>query len=120
MKRILLQAICSSAMLVARDHRKPLDEAPEKEKSRTNPYDRALEAQQVGQKLYNRECKSCHGTHGEGSRYAPALAPSMEQAHPGAIFWVLRNGSLWRGMPSFSHLPESQRWQIIAYLKSMR
>ena len=27
----------------------------------------------------------------------------------------LRNGSIWRGMPSFSHLPEEQRWEIVTY-----
>jgi mono/diheme cytochrome c family protein len=43
----------------------------------------------------------------------------VRQAPPGAIFWVLRNGALWRGMPSFSHLPEQQRWQIVTYLKSL-
>jgi hypothetical protein len=27
--------------------------------------------------------------------------------------------SLRRGMPSFAHLPESQRWQIITFLREM-
>jgi len=33
---------------------------------------------------------------------------------------VLRNGSLRHGMPSFAHLPEQQRWQIVTYLKSLQ
>ena len=42
------------------------------------------------------------------------------EASPGALFWVLRNGSLKRGMLSFAHLPEAQRWQIITYLKTLK
>jgi len=108
------------ASLLAAADRRPLNQAPPKDASRANPYEQQAEAQRAGRKLYLRECSSCHGHSGEGGRHAPALAPSMDHAHPGAIFWVLRNGSLWRGMPSFSHLPEAQRWQIIAYLKTMR
>ena len=35
----------------------------------------------------------------------------------GALFWALRNGSLNKGMPSFAHLPNPQRWQIITFLR---
>jgi hypothetical protein len=41
----------------------------------------------------------------------------MFDASPGTLFWVLRNGSLRRGMPSFAHLPEPARWQIITFLQ---
>jgi mono/diheme cytochrome c family protein len=52
--------------------------------------------------------------------YEPALvSPAVRSAPAGVIFWLLRNGSLRRGMPSFSHLPEQQRWQIVTYLKTL-
>jgi hypothetical protein len=43
----------------------------------------------------------------------------VRQAKPGTLYWILRNGSLCRGMPSFAHLPEDQRWQIITFLQSL-
>ena len=80
-------------------------------------------AKRAGRKLFERDCASCHGPQGKGGGRAPALvasSPQLIQVPPGAIFWVLRNGSLRHGMPSFSHLPEPQRWQIVTYLKSLR
>jgi mono/diheme cytochrome c family protein len=46
-------------------------------------------------------------------------SPIVREAEPGKLFWILRNGSLRHGMPSFAHLPEEQRWQIVMYLKSL-
>jgi mono/diheme cytochrome c family protein len=100
--------------------RPPLEQAPSKEANRSNPYQGQENARRAGQKLYQRECSACHGRDAMGSGRAPALAsPVVRQATPGAIFWLLRNGSLWHGMPSFSHLPEQQRWQIVTYLKTL-
>jgi mono/diheme cytochrome c family protein len=92
-----------------------------KEMTRANPFATQPTAARAGQKLFERECSSCHGHQAQGTGRAPALAPPvLDQIPPGAIFWVLRNGSLRRGMPSFSHLPEPQRWQIVTYLKLLR
>jgi high-affinity iron transporter len=75
----------------------------------------------AGAKLYARECAACHGSNAEGNGKAlPLTAPEVRDAPPGALFWVLTNGSLGRGMPSFAHLPTAQRWQIVGYLKSLR
>jgi hypothetical protein len=41
------------------------------------------------------------------------------RAAPGALFWVLRNGSLHRGMPSFAHLPDPEKWQIISFVQQV-
>lgn len=77
-------------------------------------------AVRAGAKLYDRECKECHGAHGEGiGKALPLAAPEVHDAAPGALFWVLTNGSLKGGMPSFAHLPPPQRWQIVEYLKSL-
>jgi mono/diheme cytochrome c family protein len=97
-----------------------LFDAPAKESGRINPYEGQDAARRAGEKLYQRECAACHGRDAQGNGRAPALAsPTVRQSPAGAIFWVLRNGSLRRGMPSFSHLPEQQRWQIVTYLKSI-
>ncbi|HXN22460.1 MAG TPA: hypothetical protein VOA41_06930 [Candidatus Dormibacteraeota bacterium] len=39
---------------------------------------------------------------------------------PGDLFWFLTKGELRAGVPSWSRLPEAQRWQIVSYLKSLR
>ena len=86
-----------------------------------NPVGGEERAQRAGAKLYARECASCHGVKGTGLGKAPPLnRADVYQAKPGALFWVLRNGSLHTGMPSFAHLPDPQRWQIVAYLQSLR
>jgi len=96
-----------------------IQSAPAKAARRKNPFETDVSAQRAGAKLYDRECASCHGDKREGRRNAPPLnRPDVRSAAPGSLFWVLTNGSLGRGMPSFAHLPEAQRWQIIEFLKN--
>jgi mono/diheme cytochrome c family protein len=98
-----------------------VQQAPSKSTAVTNPFEGNQRAQQAGAKLFARECAACHGPDGKGMRKAPPLNQADVQAAPaGALFWVLRNGSLKRGMPSFAHLPEAQRWQIVTYLKTLK
>ena len=116
----LLVALCGGSAL-AGGHRRAVQRAPSEEAARSNPYEGQQPASQAGQKLYLRECSGCHGSEAQGTRRGLALAsPALTKTPPGAIFWVLRNGSLRAGMPSFSHLPEPQRWQIVTYLKTLR
>jgi mono/diheme cytochrome c family protein len=98
----------------------PLQKAPPAAAARQNPFDRQERATAAGAKLYKQECAACHGSKAEGrDKTPPLLRADVQGAPAGAIFWVLRNGSLWRGMPSFAHLPDQQRWQIVAYIKSL-
>ena len=117
----LCVALCAGPALARGNFKRPLQQATRAEAERSNPYEGQPPAARAGQKLYQRECAGCHGSAAQGARRGPALAsPALAQAPPGAIFQVLRHGSLRAGMPSFSHLPEAQRWQIVAYLKSLR
>ena len=91
-------------------------------KLRANPYTGHEAARQAGRKLFHRECSGCHGDNGQGNgrRRTPPLATlDVKDADPGTLFWILRNGSASHAMPSFSQLPEQQRWQIITYLQSL-
>ena len=99
----------------------PLRRAPTTAASVSNPFDENERAQRAGAKLYARDCVACHGAKREGLGKAPSLnRTEVYQAPPGTLFWVLRNGSIWHGMPSFAHLPEQQRWQIVSYLRGAR
>jgi mono/diheme cytochrome c family protein len=98
----------------------PIEQAPAKARGMTNPFAGEERASRAGEKLFRRECAECHGVDAAGGGKAPPLkVPVATNAPPGAIFWVLRNGSLYRGMPSFAHIPEPQRWQIVTYLESL-
>ena len=96
-----------------------IQRVPAKARDRRDPFQGDDHTLLAGAKLYARECASCHGRNREGGRHAPPLIqPEVQKASSGTLFWVLRNGSLHRGMPSFAHLPEAQRWQIVTFLKS--
>lgn len=97
-----------------------LQKAAAASKPANNPFGNDPGAQLAGAKLFERECSGCHGEGGKGNgrRRTPALATNpVKAAGPGTLFWILRNGSASHRMPSFSHLPDEQRWQIIAFLQ---
>ena len=97
-----------------------LAQAPEKARARKNPLENDPDAPLAGKKLFDRHCAECHGDDAEGRKKAPSLrAAEVQSASDGALFWVLTNGVVRRGMPVWSKLPEPQRWQIVTYLKSL-
>ena len=94
--------------------------APEKWKARTNPLEHDPDAVTAGKKLFGQHCSECHGQTAEGTRRAPTMRSSdVQEAAPGAVFWVITNGVVWHGMPVWSKLPEPQRWQLVSYIKSL-
>ncbi len=81
-----------------------------------NPYAGNDAARRAGAKLYAQHCAACHETGGR----APSLRSETVKALPdAALFHILKNGIMRRGMPSWAHLPEAQRWQIIEYLRQV-
>lgn len=98
-------------------------QAPGNAASRVNPLARRLEAAAGGQKLFHRNCVECHGDDGSGlvKKHAADLQlPVVQQQTDGTLFWKVTNGNPDRGMPSFSNLPELQRWQLVLYLRSFK
>jgi len=115
---VLSVSVCSAA----RKHRSWLEHAlaDAKTATRVNPYEGQVDSVQAGEKLFQRYCSSCHGKDAQGLGRNPSLhSPTMKGASPGALFWLLRNGSLSRGMPSWSYLPPEQRWQLVTWIKSL-
>jgi len=96
-----------------------ITKAPAKVSAKQNSFENDPEAPRAGRKLYEQHCAECHGPSGREKRKAPGLfVEQVRQAPPGALFWVITNGVVRRGMPVWSKLPEAQRWQIVTYLKS--
>ena len=86
-----------------------------------NPYAGQQTVAAAGSRLYATSCSSCHGTHGQGNGAMPALAQGPTQsASDGEVFWFITTGAPDKGMPSWSTLPERQRWQLVTYLKSLK
>jgi len=94
---------------------------PEKERTRENPYDSQSGAVAAGAKLFRQNCSSCHGSEATGTDKRPNLhSDRIRNSTAGELEWLLKNGSMRNGMPSWSRLPEQQRWQIVSYLKSLQ
>lgn len=97
-----------------------LPKAPDKWKARANPLEHDPEAVAAGRKLFEMHCSECHGQTAEGTRRAPTMRSSdVQEAPPGAIFWLVTNGVVRHGMPVWSKLPEPMRWQLVTYIKSL-
>ncbi len=97
--------------------------APVEAASRSNPLSTKPEASSGGRKLFIRNCVECHGKDGTGmekKHSADLNLPVVQQQSDGTIFWKITNGNAGRGMPSFSKLPELQRWQIVLYLRTLK
>ena len=97
-----------------------IGKAPEKSRVKHNPLEKDPEAAAAGRILFEQHCVECHGDNAEGRKKAPSLrAREIQNAEPGAIFWVLTNGVVRKGMPVWSKLPEPQRWQLVSFIKSL-
>jgi mono/diheme cytochrome c family protein len=87
---------------------------------KTNPLAERPELAAGGKKLFVHNCVECHGKSGEGLKKAADLQlPVVQGQSDGSLFWKITNGNPDRGMPSFSRLPELQRWQIALYLRQL-
>jgi mono/diheme cytochrome c family protein len=76
-----------------------------------------------------RGCVHCHGAPGigwdkwsEGMRpYPPNLKDLATERTPAQLFWVVKNGIKFTGMPSFgaTEVPDPEIWQIVAFIRKL-
>lgn len=101
-----------------RDH-DPTWVAPESAASKPNPLANRPETAAGGRKIFEQRCTTCHGDDARGTDRGPNLLAANVQAQTdGALFWKISGGNTRAGMPSFSFLPDPQRWQVILHLRS--
>jgi len=94
-------------------------QAPASTRSWKNPYEGRADGIAAGRKLFLQHCAECHGDEATG-KHAPNLrSPGVQNATPGELAWLLRNGNLTHRMPPWAGIPDQRRWQIVAYLKSL-
>jgi mono/diheme cytochrome c family protein len=97
-------------------------EAPAAEKAKKSPGGNVAN----GKKLAETNCFACHGASGKGDGPAAAAlnpkpadwtSPKVQSEPEGSLFWKISNG---RGpMPPWKHLPDKDRWDLVAYVKSL-
>jgi mono/diheme cytochrome c family protein len=124
-KRVLLALVgamlCATLLFASAGDGLWMTRVPEKDRARQNPFDSESNAVAAGAKLFRQNCSSCHGSEATGLKNRPNLhSERIRVATPGELEWLLKNGSMKNGMPSWSKLPEQQRWQIVSFLKSLQ
>ncbi len=98
-----------------------LAKVPAHEHDKTNPYQGQADAVAAGRRVFEEHCAKCHGDDAEGTKKRPSLKTPrvQQQATEGDLHWLLVNGSMGHGMPSWSKLGDPQIWQVISYVRSL-
>ena len=82
--------------------------------------------QSTGEELFNKNCKVCHQTpiiEDMNTRELP-ISPNLgakniqEGNTDGELYYKVEIGNIANGMPSFPQLSESDKWQIVTYLRT--
>lgn len=93
--------------------------APVDAASKINPLANRTDAVAGGRKLFQQRCATCHGDDARGTTKAPGLTElAVQKQSDGALFWKVSSGNPRQGMPSFSFLPELQRWQLVLRIRT--
>lgn len=112
--------IAISALCFAKADGSWLRNVQQADRERVNPFAAQPEAIAAGRNLFMNNCAKCHGNEAEGKGSRPALrSDRIRNATDGEIAWLLKNGNVFKGMPRWSGLPEQERWQIVAYIRSL-
>ena len=124
MKWALLTFFSATLVLLAQNVNYQPDanwRVPEDATAKKNPLAEKPELAAGGRKLFKRNCVECHGDSGQGLKKAADLQlPVVQDQSDGALFWKITNGNPDRGMPSFSGIPELQRWQLVLHLRTLK
>jgi len=127
MKRLTLMFACLASVIAFGQNpgyqQDPRWQAPDEAAVRANPLVSRPEAAAGGRKLFLRNCAECHQRDGSGmgkKHSADFHLPVVQQQSDGTLFWKITNGNAGRGMPSFSKLPELQRWQLVLYIRNLK
>ncbi len=101
--------------------------APANANAKKNPLASNAASIQAGEKIYARECLSCHGKKGLGDgpkaselTVTPGNLTTLDVQgqSDGALFWKITNGR--KPMPSFkTAFTEEERWQVLNYMRTL-
>ncbi len=95
--------------------------APADAAAKKNPLAGKADAIPGGKKLFLRHCAECHNEDGSGLVDAADLQlPEVQKQSDGAIFWKISNGNVKAGMPPFARLSDTERWQIVSFVRTLK
>ena len=100
-------------------------QAPATDAAKKNPVSANQTSIAAGQKLYTKNCASCHGPSGDGDGRAaaelhiyPAKLSDSHTDSDGALFWKITNGK--KPMPGYgTRLSDTDRWSLINYIRTL-
>jgi mono/diheme cytochrome c family protein len=118
---VLLMVLLPAALLSGAADGSWLKNVPTRDHEKTSPYRGQLDAIAAGRRIFVDRCSQCHGENAEGTKKRPPLRSNrvQQQATEGDLHWLLVNGNMRKGMPSWAKLPDQQIWQVISYVKSL-
>lgn len=83
-----------------------------------------------GREAYNGSCAVCHGADGSGQgRFGAAMYPpasdlraaNIQKRTDGQLFWIVKNGISFVGMPGFAEqYSDEATWAIVGYLRALQ
>ncbi|HEU5334528.1 MAG TPA: c-type cytochrome [Terriglobales bacterium] len=118
---VFLTVVC---LALAQTENSPAEkwEAPADAAAKPNPEAKNPDAPAMGRKLFMRTCAGCHEEDGSGKDTGAAnlRSPEVQAQSDGALFWKITHGNTEHGMPSFASLPETNRWDVITFVRTLK
>ncbi len=82
-----------------------------------------------GDKLFGTECAACHGLDGNKltdagrwmyPRAAHLVSPEVQSYSDRELFWIVKNGIRFTGMPAFGQVESEERiWNLVQYVRTL-
>ena len=82
-----------------------------------------------GETLYGTDCAMCHGADGHTltdngrwmyPRASDLTSPSVQQYSDPELFWIVKNGIRFSGMPGFGKVESDEHiWDLVRYLRTL-
>jgi mono/diheme cytochrome c family protein len=82
-----------------------------------------------GDKLFGTECAACHGDDGHKitdagrwmyPRAADLTSPEVQKYSDPELFWIVKNGIRFSGMPAFGEVESDEHiWNIVHYVRTL-
>jgi mono/diheme cytochrome c family protein len=104
---------------------------PRPERERSNPVPRTEKPIAGGRAHFADHCAVCHGNDGSGDTsfgrglYPPPpdmRGPVTQNLSDGEIFWIIRNGVRFTGMPAFDSAPaeeDEETWELVHFIRHL-
>jgi mono/diheme cytochrome c family protein len=82
-----------------------------------------------GETLYGTDCAVCHGSDGHTltdngrwmyPRASDLTSPSVQQYSDPELFWIIKNGIRFSGMPGFGKVESDEHiWDLVRYIRTL-